>query len=535
MASRASARAARIDTDDLCPGCMGERGRAASCPACGWIEGVNAVSPVHLAPRTILHGQYMLGRALGQGGFGVTYLAWDLHLEMRVAIKEFLPTDWVTRASGEVRVIPYGEGGRENFEYGLDSFETEARTLARFFAQPGVVPVLNYFRENGTGYIVMHFLEGCTLMDRLHEAGDRIDAAEALAHLAQVLVTLTVIHDAGLLHRDISPDNIYVCSSGRVCLLDFGAARHAMRQRSRNLSVQFKVGYTPEEQFRGDGDQGPWTDVYATAATFYRAVTGVTPPSALERLQKDSLESPSRLRTSLSPAVEAAIMRALAVRGSHRFRSAADFARALGLDLAAIRRPLSAPPARPPASTPATPTAHDWRQYLQNSLDWSLRVARDLGTAIQSRTAALARQSPARTSDREIRQRLGAIWPLIVVDLTLRAPHMPAGPDHGPFDVYDREQTREVAFDVTLQNALAGLAVLHGPLEVRYLDPRGRVSRGADSPPTASFVLPLDLVDRTTSSGAWRGDSRGFTPGLWRIELWWEGRKIGDRGFIVSE
>ena len=160
---------------------------------------------------------------------------------------------------------------------------------------------------------------------------------------------------------------------------------------------------------------------------------------------------------------------------------------------------------------------HDLARYVRHGVDWSVRVARDLGSVIQSTTSALARRTGS--NDREIRKRLGALWPLIVVDVALRTPHMIAGPDHGPYDVYDRDATREVAFEVTLQNALAGIAPLRGSLEVRFFDPRGGLSRRSESPSGCSFVIPLDLTDRTTCAGAWSGDARGFTPGLWRIEF----------------
>ena len=214
---------------------------------------------------------------------------------------------------------------------GLESFETEARTLAQFFLHPGVVPVHNYFRENGTGYIVMHFLRGRTLKERLRERGGRLTSEEALGVLAPILETLSAVHATGLLHRDISPDNIYICDSGRVCLLDFGAARHAVRLRSRSLSVQFKAGYTPEEQFRRHGEQGPWTDVYAVAATLYRALTGDVPQSALDRLQEDRVVRPSRVASGVPEHVDAAIMRGLALRADRRFRTIDEFARALAV------------------------------------------------------------------------------------------------------------------------------------------------------------------------------------------------------------
>src|SRR5262245_17801530 len=273
---------ARVDPDTLCLSCLQIGDQCTACQACGFDERVPPASPLHLPPRSILHGQYLLGRVLGQGGFGITYLGWDLNLDQAVALKEYLPTDFASRSAGHTIVTPYGDDGVVNFEYGLEAFEAEARTLARCYTLPGVVDVLNYFRENGTGYIVMHYLRGKTLRDHLRERGSPLPFDEAAAIMQPLLVALQEVHRLNLVHRHISPDNVYMGETGRVCLLDFGAARNAVRDRSKSLSVQFKVGYTPEEQYRREGRQGPWTDIYAAAATMYRVMTGVPPPPALD-------------------------------------------------------------------------------------------------------------------------------------------------------------------------------------------------------------------------------------------------------------
>ena len=188
-----------------------------------------------------------------------------------------------------------------------------------------MVDVLNYFRENGTGYIVMPYLRGRTLRESPARARRPLPFEEAAAIVRPVLDALQEVHRLGLVHRDISPDNIYICDSGRVCLLDFGAARNAVRDRSKSLSVQFKVGYTPEEQYRRHGEQGPWTDVYAAAATFYRAITGVTPPPSLDRLTHDQLRPPGALGVAMPRDAERALMRALAVQAGRRYRTIAEF------------------------------------------------------------------------------------------------------------------------------------------------------------------------------------------------------------------
>ena len=516
-----------VDPHSLCMGCLTPRDVSGACHVCDWVEGSGPVSPIHLAPRSILHGQYLVARALGQGGFGITYLAWDLQLEMRVAIKEFLPTDFASRASGEVRVVPYGEDGRDNFDYGLESFETEARTLAQFVLHPGVVPIHNYFRENGTGYIVMHFLQGRTLRDLLRDRGGRVTTDEALTYLTPVFDTLQSIHATGLLHRDISPDNIYVCDTGRVCLLDFGAARHAVRLRSRSLSVQFKAGYTPEEQFRRRGEQGPWTDVYAVAATLFRAITGEVPQSALDRLQDDRVPKPSTLASGVPAHVDTAIMRGLALRAERRFRTIDDFARALGVGPALIQ---------PGPPRPVEPAVRTWRSELARARTWLTVVIVGSARAIRVRVEALGQQKGAVERERTIRAELGKIAPVILVSLSFRSPHLAASDEHGPYDVYAHDQLDVVTIDATLQNTCAGITMLKGDLGVAFVNPEGVVSRRVDSPGRLSFTVPISLHDRETYSGSWRGsEDEAFQSGQWRVELFWGERKIGDRLFIVSQ
>ena len=434
----------RIDPDTLCLACLHAGDPSANCAACGFDERAAVSSPLHLPPRTILHGQYLVGRALGQGGFGITYLAWDLTLEMPVAIKEFLPTDFASRASAQLHVTPYGEDGAASFALGLEAFEGEARALARCTAQPGVVDVLGYFRENGTGYIVMPYLRGRTLRDHLRARGLPLPFEEAATIVRPVLDALQDVHRLGLVHRDISPDNIYICDSGRVCLLDFGAARNAVRDRSRSLSVQFKIGYTPEEQYRRHGEQGPWTDVYAAAATFYRAITGVTPLPSLDRLTRDQLRPPGALGVAIPRQAERALMRALAVQASRRYRTVDEFSTDLALPAPIAASASIAPGPLDSSMVAGSPGQSD--PALMNGLAPRNRVARspagrwliaalaDSARLIRAwLDAALARaRSSARPDggERAIREQLAALWPVTLVSVTLRAPHLPAGPEH---------------------------------------------------------------------------------------------------------
>jgi serine/threonine protein kinase len=313
------------DLRDLCMGCLAERGGQIICRTCGWREGAMPASPLYLTPRTILNEQYLVGRVLGHGGFGITYLGRDLSLGVRVAVKEFFPGLVATRHQGSPQVTSYSNQARSHYEYSLEKFIEEARALARFQDHPNVVTVVNFFHANGTAYIVMKYLEGKTFKEYLVEAGGKIPYELACRILIPVMDALRELHGAGLLHRDISPDNIYLTTSRQVKLLDFGAARYAMGEHSQNLSLILKPGYAPEEQYRSGGKQGPWTDVYALGATFYLAITGQMPPQALDRLETDVLPRPSELGVEIPTKGEDALMKALAVRAANRFQDVLSF------------------------------------------------------------------------------------------------------------------------------------------------------------------------------------------------------------------
>jgi serine/threonine protein kinase len=303
---------------DYCPSCFSVPGpdRAGICATCGWRPGADN-EPPFLPLGTLLDGRYRLGRVLGHGGFGITYLAWDENLELILAVKEYLPRDCATRGADGATISVYSNRSEE-FEYGLARFIDEARALARFDQHPGVVGVKNFFRGHGTGYIVMDYVPGITLKDFLERKGGRIAFELALRLLLPVMDALRAVHTAELLHRDVAPDNIRITPEGQVKLLDFGAARQAAGEHSRSLSVLLKPGYAPPEQYRTRGNQGPWTDVYALAATLYRCITGRNPPEALDRMEEDELVAPSRLGVAIPAAAESALMQGLAVKVRER-------------------------------------------------------------------------------------------------------------------------------------------------------------------------------------------------------------------------
>lgn len=317
----------------LCLGCMEELKEGANpCPACGYAEGTPPKEAYHLRPGVILKNQYLIGRVIGYGGFGVTYLGYDLMLNRKAAIKEYLPSEFSTRMLGENKLTVYGNESAELFRRGLESFIVEAKRLAKFNNIPGVVDIYDSFMENDTGYIIMEYLEGETAKQYLARSGGRIGYEDAKSIMLPVMDALAEVHKAGIIHRDIAPDNIFLNKKdgGReIKLLDFGAARYATTYHSKSLSVILKPGYAPEEQYRSRGQQGPWSDVYAAGATFYKLITGITPEESMERAIKDTLQEPSRLGAQIPKGAENAIMNALNVKAEERTKSAEEFKKAI--------------------------------------------------------------------------------------------------------------------------------------------------------------------------------------------------------------
>lgn len=300
------------------------------CPECGFDESLWEVMPHHLRPGTVLAGKYMFGKAIGEGGFGITYIGIDLNLNLRVAIKEYFPSGCVTRNSSVTDTVTVFSGDMMTaFNTGKEKFIEEARRLAQFNDSDGIVSVKDFFLENGTAYIVMEYLEGETLKSFLTRRGGKLSVAETLNMIEPILKSLSQLHQSGLIHRDISPDNIIITKSNKVKLIDFGAARDISSDGQRSLSVQLKPGYAPEEQYRSHGTQGSWTDVYALCATIYRMITGQVPVESLDRLHDDCLSLPSALGTDISPQTESVIMMGLAVDYRQRLQSVGELYNAL--------------------------------------------------------------------------------------------------------------------------------------------------------------------------------------------------------------
>ncbi len=303
----------------LCYYCMRDKGDSELCPYCHRQE-TGATQPHHICPGTVIGQHYIIGHVLGEGGFGITYIGFDNTLNMPVAIKEYYPYGFSNRiASIENTVSVISEDKKEFYEKGLSRFLNEARTLAKFRQEPGIVDVRGYVEENNTAYIIMEYLDGITLREYLNQQRF-IEPEQAVEMLLPVMRSLGKIHEANVIHRDISPDNIMMLRDGSLKLMDFGAARDYYDEK-RSMSVMLKKGYAPWEQYSRNGVQGPWTDVYAICATLYRCITGEPPVDSIERIDQDTLRRPSEMGIKISPALESVLLHGMAVHPKNRYQN----------------------------------------------------------------------------------------------------------------------------------------------------------------------------------------------------------------------
>lgn len=321
--------------NQVCFNCFSKKQHDGSCPVCGFDNrtgsGRDQSYGVSLAPGTILTGRYLVGKTLGQGGFGITYLALDLQSGEKYAIKEFFPSHLVTRLDSgrKTHVQPNSSKDEDIFRYGLKKFKEEAELLASFRNQKHIVSIHRFFYENNTGYFVMEYIDGISLKDYVRRMNGRLIFADVVGIFEPVLKAVAFIHSKGLIHRDISPDNIYIRKDGTVKLLDFGAARFFTQSKGKAMTTILKPGFAPPEQYSSTGKQGPWSDIYAAAGSMYYALTGKTPLDALSRRLEDQLVRPTTVNASVSPAQETVLLKGLAIDASKRYASAAEFATAL--------------------------------------------------------------------------------------------------------------------------------------------------------------------------------------------------------------
>ncbi|MBQ4628264.1 MAG: leucine-rich repeat protein [Clostridia bacterium] len=305
-----------IDNQNLCELCFAKLPpKMKKCPYCGGEKNIIKY-PTSLPEGTILVGRYSVGKVLGKGGFGITYLCYDLKEKKKVAIKEYLPDTLAHRNSGETAVTTFNGEQEEVFKDGAEKFYEEAKLVSRFNGNPNIISVYEFFYENNTTYFVMEYLSGMDLKRYLKKRNGKISEEEALYILNHASDALLIVHSTNILHRDISPDNIFLCDDGSVKLIDFGAARQVLAEASQSLSVIIKHGFAPLEQYQRKGKQGPWSDIYALGSTIYLSVSGKMLDDAMSRLEDDEVNM-----KDISPDLSSVLLKMIALKREDRYQS----------------------------------------------------------------------------------------------------------------------------------------------------------------------------------------------------------------------
>ena len=311
-----------------CMGCM-EPFRGYPCPNCGFDPQKQRRLEYALPPETILAGKYLVGRPLGQGGFGMTYIGWDIALERKVAIKEYYPAGQVSRTPGTRALTWYtSDNALSARQEGMQVFLKEGRKMARLDQIPNVVKVMDLFQENETAYIVMDFVEGETLKARLQKSGP-MTWEQARKIFQPAIRAMAAVHRQGIIHRDLSPDNLMLTKDGGVQILDLGAAKDLNVNSGASSMQVAKAGFSPWEQYTQRGNSGTWTDVYAMAATIYYTITGKLPPNAMDRVDKDSLEWGLPALQALPASALSTLKKAMAVTAGTRVQTMEELERGL--------------------------------------------------------------------------------------------------------------------------------------------------------------------------------------------------------------
>lgn len=318
----------------MCYNCFQEhQNENGICPHCGFDPASARREVNHLPKGTLLAQRYLIGEVCGFGGFGITYKAYDKELASIIAIKEYFPNGIVNRIPGTTEVILLTDRGNKQkiFRMGMERYIEEARTTAKYVSHSNIVNIYNFFEENNTAYIVMEYLDGITLEHYLEQdAKGRMEIDAAVEVALDICNALKTIHGDSIVHRDVSPDNIFICLNGINKLFDFGAARFS-QEEGRQMTIILKPGYAPPEQYEKFNTQGPWTDIYALGGTLYMMLTGVKPvvsldrKAALERNEADELAEPITLRPEIPQYLNDAIMKAMAIDRNLRFQNIAEF------------------------------------------------------------------------------------------------------------------------------------------------------------------------------------------------------------------
>lgn len=309
-----------MNLNHLCLNCFKDKGGNGRCPYCGYTDERGQKQSWCIQPGTVLSGRYIMGTVIGSGGFGITYKAYDAKLDMKVAIKEFYPQSIANRGRDGTTVEIFTNSQEDAFQSMLERFLEEARNMAIFSKEPDIVTVYDYFEANGTAYIVMELIEGMLLRDYLKEY-QRIEVKDAVSLFLDILKALEKLHANGIIHKDISSDNIFILEGNRIKLFDFGAAYFREESENKSQKVVIKAGYAPPEQYRKDIIPAPTMDIYAAGALFYEMLTGKRPLEATDRIMEDELVLPSQMGVKMEENLERVIQKALALNPEDRFQS----------------------------------------------------------------------------------------------------------------------------------------------------------------------------------------------------------------------
>lgn len=326
-----------VDPNKLCMGCMKELDDPSKpCPHCGfWLPKYQ--KPANsLPPMEILNGKYLVGKVIGLGGFGITYIGWNLFMCTRVCIKEYFPKGVAFRPENQTRTHTYAQTQYSVDVYteqrdksvtaymgGLRTYIKEAENLAKFYTMPGIVSVRDFFYGNRTAYIVMEYLDGITLKQYAKYCGGRLKPELLFPMLKDVFYAMNTVHKSGIIHRDISPDNIMINREMKAKVIDFGAAREY--QENKDTSILLKHGYAPVEQYDRNGQLGPWTDIYSLSATIYYLLSGIKIQRSIDRQKGDQVQLLQVVGVPVSEEQDMAVKKALSIRKEDRYQTMAEF------------------------------------------------------------------------------------------------------------------------------------------------------------------------------------------------------------------
>lgn len=315
----------KVNGRERCVGCMKPLTAEGRCAYCGLQQDKYRPIPRCLRPGMCLRDRYILGRVLGEGSFGISYIAWDCLLDTVVAIKEYFPASLVSRHISEededTNVYIYEKRESRKYQESLKKYLGEAKSLSAYYDLDGIVSVRDFFYANNTAYIVMGYVDGISVKEYVEKNGP-IQGEKFLRMLEPVIQSLAKVHQTGVLHRDISPDNMLLTRDEKLVLIDFGAARKENINMTRSMTVVFKRGFSPEEQYRTRGQQGAWTDVYALCATAYYALTGKAPDESIQRVLEDDMPSLTEMTdVDLPMQQKRAFMKGMTVDFHHRYQT----------------------------------------------------------------------------------------------------------------------------------------------------------------------------------------------------------------------